>query len=286
MSGSATGMKHSDFYGDLSEALAGFGTARAIGRVTSARGGEVEVEGLALPVGGSARVRRADGSTIEGEVIGVSETRVRVRLFESGSGLAVGAEVEFGHRSPLVTISRALMGRAIDALCRPADGLGAFPGAVPVALAGSSVRTSQGTRTLIVGATREERIEALVRAAVDHEGPVVALLVGGSETCGWRFVKMLGAAAARTVRVVEPGHPPRARAWRAARVAGTLAGFLSEAEAAPALVVAEWRVPVTTPAGLALHGSSESIWSLGGAARAREGDFDRVIDVAAKREVA
>lgn len=285
MSGSGSATPRSIYEG-LSAVLDSFGAARAFGRVTAARGDEVEVEGLALPVGGTARVRRADGSTVEGEVIGVSDGRARVRLLESGAGVALGAPVEFGHRSPVVRISRALMGRAIDALCRPADGLGAFPGAVPVALAGSSARSGRGTRTLVTGGTRDERTETLAVAAAEHDGPVVALLVGCTGAFDHRFVTMLGRAAARTVRVIEPGRPPRARAWRAARVTGTLAGFLSEAEGAPALVVAEWRVPVTTPAGLALHGTSESVWSLGGTARAREGDFDSVIDVAAKREVA
>ncbi len=97
---------------------------------------------------------------------------------------------------------------------------------------------------------------------------------------------MLGRASARTALVVELGRVSRARAWRAARVAGTLARLLAESENRAALVVVDWRVPVTTPMGLALHGASESLWSLGHGVRARDDDFDSVIDVAAKREVA
>ena len=47
-----------------------------------------------------------------------------------------------------------------------------------------------------------------------------------------------------------------------------------------------WRPALATPAGLALHGASGSLWSLGAGTRARDDDFDSVTDVAAKREVA
>jgi hypothetical protein len=279
-------MPRTDLYDRLAEAVGEVDPPRALGRVAAARGDEVEVEGLALAVGGAAFVRRADGSAAEGEVMAVSAEGARLRLVESGDGVVVGGRVEFGGRSPVVRLSRALLGRAIDALARPADGQGALPGAVPVALACSSARTQRATRRLVRGGTSEDRAGFLARAAAEHDGPVVALLVGGTAASDRRFVEMLGDAKERTARVIEPGWVSRARAWRAARVAGTLAGFLSEEDARPTLVVADWRVRVTTPAGLALHGASVSIWSFGGGARARDGDFDSVTDVSAKKEVA
>ncbi|MHC5057323.1 MAG: hypothetical protein ACYTKD_21830 [Planctomycetota bacterium] len=286
MSGSGSAISRTNLYERLAEAVREVDAPRALGRVAAARGDEVEVEGLALPVGGAAFVRRADGSVVEGEVMGVSAEGARLRLVESGEGVVVGARVEFGGRSPVVRLSRALLGRAIDALARPADGRGALPGTVPVALARSSARTRRAARKLVWGATSEDRASFLARVAAEHDGPVVALLVGGTAASDLRFVETLGPAAARTASVVEPGWVSRARAWRAARVAGTLAGFLAEAEGRPALVVADWRVRVTTPAGLALHGASVSIWSFGAGARARDGDFDSVTDVSAEREVA
>lgn len=275
-----------DIYGRLADVARGIDAPRALGRVAAARGDEIEVEGLALPVGGAAFVRRSDGSVVEGEVMSVSVEGARVRLLESGEGVVAGAPVEFGGRSPVARLSRALMGRAIDALARPADGLGAFPGAVPVALARSSARTRPGARTLVKGGSAYDRARFLARAAADHEGPVVALLVGGAAAVDRRFVEMLGDARARTARVVEPGRVSRARAWRAARVAGTLGGLLSDEEGRPALIVIDWRVPVTQPPGLALHNATVSLWSLGRVALARDDDFDSVIDDAAKREVA
>ncbi len=283
---SERGMPRENLYERLAEAVSGIDTPRALGRVTSARGTEVEVEGLSLPVGGVALVRRSDGTFAEGEVVGFSEDVEHIELMESGVGVVAGASVEFGGPTPVARLSCALLGRAVDALGRPADGLGAFSGAVPVALARSSARTPRARRTLLLGGTCEDRADFLAEASVEHEGPVVALLVGGVSASHSRFVDMLGGASMRTARVVEPGRVSRARAWRAARVAGTLAGLLADSEDRLALIVVDWRVPVTTPMGLALHGASESLWSLGHAARACEYDFDSVIAAPAKREVA
>jgi hypothetical protein len=275
-----------NLYARLAETLSGIDTPRALGRVTSARGIDVEIEGLSLPLGGAAFIRRSDGTFVEGEVMSVSMNGARLKLLESAEGVVVGASVEFGGRSPVARLSRSLLGRAIDALGRPADGLGGFPGAVPAQLARSSALNLRARRTLVRGGTWKDRVGILAEAANEHEGPVVALLVGGASASHRRFAEMLDSSSARTARVVEPGRVSRVRAWRAARVAGTLARMLSESEGRAALVVVDWRAPVTTPMGLALHGASESLWSLGREARACDDDFDLVIDVAAKREVA
>ena len=67
--------------------MSGIDTPRALGRVTSAHGIDVEVEGLALPLGGTAFVRRSDGTFVEGEVVGQHTV-----TFENE-----GEKVEFTH---------------------------------------------------------------------------------------------------------------------------------------------------------------------------------------------
>jgi len=277
-------MPRANLYERLAKAVRVIDPPRALGRVKLARGDKVEVEGLALPLGGVAFVGRSDGTFAEGEVVGVSRNTTSLRLLESGDGVVAGAEVEFGSSSPVARLSRAMMGRSTDALARPADGLGPFPGAVPVPLARSSPRTPRPRRTLVRGGTPEERAAFLAEAGVEHNGPVVALLVGGAEGSHRRFFEMMGKTGARTARVVEPGRVSRTRARRAARLAGTLAPLLADAEGRPALVVVDWRVAGPSPLGLAFLEASESFWSLerGG----REDDFDSVVDVVAKREVA
>jgi len=284
MSGSDSVMSRANIYERLADVVAEIDTPRAFGRVKVAHGDKVEVEGLALPLGGVAFVGRPDGTLVEGEVVGVSRSSTRLRLLGSADGVVAGAEVEFGSSSPVARLSRAMMGRSTDALARPVDGLGPFPGAVPVALARSSPRTRRARRTLVRGGEPEDRAAFLAEAAVQHEGPVVALLVGGAEGSHRQFFEMMGTTGARTARVVEPGRISRTRARRAARVAGTLALLLADAEGRPALVVVDWRVPGPSPLGLAFLEASKSLWSLGRGAH--DADFDSVIEVAAKREVA
>lgn len=268
----------------LADAVADIHAARAVGRAASSRGGRVVAEGLALPVGGWAVVRRADGTPAEGEATGVSPEGAELELVDPADGVVAGAAVEFGGRAPVARLSGSLLGRTIDALCRPVDGRGPFAGAIPVPLSNSSGRRPRATRTLVRGGCAADRAAFLARAAACHDGPIVALLVGGSPASHERFAAMLGDAAARTARVVEPGSPSRARSWRAARVAGALAGFLSEEECRPALVVADWRVPVATPAGLWLD--SVALWSFGARCRVDADAFDDETAVDAKREVA
>jgi len=284
MSGGESVMSSANLFKRLAKVVRVIDPPRALGRVKVARGDKVEVEGLALPLGGVAFVGRSDGTFAEGEVVGVLRNATRLRLLEPGDGVVAGAEVEFGSAAPVARLSRAMMGRSTDALARPADDLGAFPGAVPVPLACSSPRTRRSRRTLVRGGTSEGRAGFLAEAAVEHDGPVVALLVGGAEGSHRRFFEMMGTAGARTARVVEAGRISPTRARRAARLAGTLAPLLADAEGRPALVVVDWRVAGPSPLGLAFLEASESFWSL--ERGAREDDFDSVVDVAAKREVA
>jgi len=251
-----------NYFQDLAGAVAVLDPPRARGRVAACSGVSAEVEGLAAPVGGWMILSRADGSAIEGEVTGVRSSRTMLELLEPGYGVTPGGPAEFGGRVAMARVSRALMGRSIDATGRPADGRGPVWGGVTVALPQTEAGRSRSSRcTLVRNGDCERRASYLVEAAREHDGPVVALLVGGTNESHEAFREHLGDAAARTACVVEPGRPTPVLLRRAARVAAATAIFLARVEAKRALLVADWRAGGTAPVGVELTESVHSIWS-------------------------
>lgn len=267
-----------NYFEDLAASVAVLDPPRARGRVTASTAITAEVEGLAMPVGGWAVLSRAGGAAIEGEVTSVDSSRTRLELLEPGEGIVRGAAVEYGGRIALARVSRALLGRAIDATGRPVDGRGPVWGGVTVALGGLFAGRAVGAGcTLIRSGTAERRTARLVEAAREYEGPVVALLVGGAPVSHEIFRKHLGEAAARTACVIEPGWPAPVRLRRAARVAAALAGFLARVEEKDSLLVADWRAGLPAPVAVELPRSVRSMWSI---SRAEE-DFAPGADIAA-----
>jgi flagellum-specific ATP synthase len=96
------------------------------GRVSRVVGSDVEVRGLRLAVGSSV-VIDAPAGPLAAEVVAVGESGLRVAVLGDVSGLARGAAVQ-----PSGTIGQpvgaALLGRIVDAMGRPLDGLGRITG--------------------------------------------------------------------------------------------------------------------------------------------------------------
>ena len=104
------------------------------GRVVAAASSGVDVGGLAglAPVGARVRLLPA-GDPLDGEVVAVRDGIARVLLFGSAAGLAPGVrvEAELGRSSGSLSVSDAWLGRIVDPLGRPVDGLGPLPPGVP-----------------------------------------------------------------------------------------------------------------------------------------------------------
>jgi flagellum-specific ATP synthase len=106
---------------------------RFVGRVDALRGLTVLVRDLPVPVGALVRVGgNASGEAQSlGEVVGFDGGRAIVMMLGSPSGLRAGDRVTGLHAQQTVGVGHALLGRVIDGLARPIDGMGPVRGLAP-----------------------------------------------------------------------------------------------------------------------------------------------------------
>lgn len=99
-----------------------------VGTVTGVAGLVIESEGPNVGLGDLCVVRspRTDFS-VRAEVVGFREHRVLLMPLGDTPGLHVGCEVAASDRPPLPKAGPELLGRVLDALGRPFDGLGLVP---------------------------------------------------------------------------------------------------------------------------------------------------------------
>ncbi len=97
---------------------------RRIGRLVAFEGVMMEATGLDQPVGGGVRVIDADGHATRAEVVGFRGNRVLMMALDGDAPHACGARVEPDARTALVAVGAELLGRVIDPLGEPLDGLG------------------------------------------------------------------------------------------------------------------------------------------------------------------
>jgi flagellum-specific ATP synthase len=101
------------------QASSGF---RTVGRLRSVR--DIMTARLSASLGEQCQVRTADGARILGEVIGIDGDHVQLMCFRHPQGLKVGLDVVATGRRQRVPVGRELLGRALDGLGAPIDGLG------------------------------------------------------------------------------------------------------------------------------------------------------------------
>ncbi|MDP2137174.1 MAG: FliI/YscN family ATPase [Candidatus Didemnitutus sp.] len=103
-------------------------SVQRVGAVIGVAGLIIESEGPNVGLGELCTVRspRTDFS-VRAEVVGFREHRVLLMPLGNTSGLHVGCEVAASDRPPLPRPGPELLGRVLDALGRPFDGLGLLP---------------------------------------------------------------------------------------------------------------------------------------------------------------
>jgi F-type H+-transporting ATPase subunit alpha len=94
---------------------------REVGRVQSVRKFIVIVKGLPSAINGQL-VEFADGML--GLVVGFSEEKVQILVLGDASSVRAGDEVYNKGKSLLLPVGEGFVGRMVDALCQPQDGLG------------------------------------------------------------------------------------------------------------------------------------------------------------------
>lgn len=95
------------------------------GRVSTLRGSTLLVSGLPTPVGSVVRVcgNRGEASGQLGEVVGLADGKAIVMLMNRAEGIRAGDAVEALRSWASISVGPGLLGRVIDALGRPLDGL-------------------------------------------------------------------------------------------------------------------------------------------------------------------
>lgn len=99
------------------------------GRVTGVQGLLIEVGGIqtALSVGDRCAIHARDGRRVACEVVGFREGRALLMPFGTLDGIGLGCRAEVYGGVPAVYPSRAWLGRVLNAMGEPVDGLGPAP---------------------------------------------------------------------------------------------------------------------------------------------------------------
>jgi flagellum-specific ATP synthase len=94
------------------------------GVVTSVVGLGVEVRGVDAAVGDRVRVDAAGGRSVDAEIVAVDGGSAHCMPLGPIDGITARARVRHSGEPPLVPTGRGLLGRVVDGLGRPIDGLG------------------------------------------------------------------------------------------------------------------------------------------------------------------
>jgi flagellum-specific ATP synthase len=99
---------------------------RKVGRLAAFDGLMMEATGFGRPVGSGARVITADGRAALAEVVGFRGDRTLLMALDGDAAHAAGARVEPHLSGGQVDVGPALLGRVVDAMGSPLDGMGAI----------------------------------------------------------------------------------------------------------------------------------------------------------------
>src|SRR6185503_2380151 len=103
---------------------AGAEGARRVGRLAAYDGLMLEATGFIRPIGAGARIITADGRPARAEVVGFRGNRTLLMALEGEAPYASGARVEPDLGGSMAETGPALLGRVVDGLGQPLDGLG------------------------------------------------------------------------------------------------------------------------------------------------------------------
>ena len=107
---------------------------RIYGRVTAVQGLLIEVAGIEqqLAVGGRCRIMARGNRQVLCEVVGFRHDRALLLPLSTLDGIGIGCEAEVAESNPTIMPTMGWLGRVINALGEPIDGLGPLPmGNVP-----------------------------------------------------------------------------------------------------------------------------------------------------------
>ncbi|MDO6416525.1 FliI/YscN family ATPase [Sphingomonas sp. BIUV-7] len=227
---------------------------RRIGRLASYDGLMLEATGFPEPVGSNARVIDADGRGALAEVVGFRGDRTLLMALDADAPHSAGARVEPDRRGTTVEVGEGLLGRVVDALGNPLDGLGPIMTKARWPLNGTRANPLDRARVTEPFDTGVRAINALLTAGVGQRIAIVAgsgvgksvlmgqILAGAEadvivvglvgersrEVSDFLETKLTGDVRAKTAVVAVPAdHPPILR-LRAAMRATAIAEYFRD----------------------------------------------------------
>jgi len=147
---------------------------RKIGRLAAYDGLMMEATGFGRPVGSGARVIAAGGHVARAEVVGFRGDRTLLMALDGDAAHEPGARVEPDLGGGSVDVGPALLGRVIDAMGRPLDGLGPIATAEHWPLAGRPGNPLDRARVTEPFDLGVRAVNALLTAGVGQRVAIVA----------------------------------------------------------------------------------------------------------------
>jgi len=148
--------------------------ARAIGRLASYDGLMLEATGFNRPIGAGARIVSAGNQVSRAEVVGFRGSRTLLMALDGAAAHANGARVEPDASSAMAEVGPALLGRVVDGLGQPLDGLGPIGAVDKWPLAGRTENPLSRARVTEIFDTGVRGVNAMLTAGVGQRIAIVA----------------------------------------------------------------------------------------------------------------
>jgi flagellum-specific ATP synthase len=158
----------------LAEVGAGQAGPRAIGRLASYDGLMLEATGFTRPIGAGARIVSPGNQVSRAEVVGFRGSRTLLMALDGAAAHANGARVEPDASSAMAEVGPALLGRVIDGLGQPLDGLGPIGAIDKWPLAGRTENPLSRARVTEIFDTGVRGVNAVLTAGVGQRIAIVA----------------------------------------------------------------------------------------------------------------
>ena len=147
---------------------------RAIGRLAAYDGLMLEATGFVQPIGTGARIVSGRDQISRAEVVGFRGARTLLMALDGVAAHAHGARVEPDCGSTLAEVGPALLGRVVDGLGQPLDGLGPIGAVDHWPIAGRTENPLSRARVTEMFDTGVRGINALLTAGVGQRVAIVA----------------------------------------------------------------------------------------------------------------
>jgi flagellum-specific ATP synthase len=171
---------------------------RRVGRLAAYDGLMLEATGLDKPVGAGARVVAADGHVARAEVVGFRGERTLLMALDGDAPHASGARVIPDSSGSMAEVGPALLGRVVDGLGQPLDGLGPIASVDRWPLAGrpgNPLDRARVTRPFDIGV---RAVNSLLTAGV---GQRIAIIAGSGVGKSVLMGQMIAGAEADVIVV-------------------------------------------------------------------------------------